>query len=139
MKHTLVENMFNPFNKRQIDDCARYRGPLTPLQQLERIAANEDGEDLLVWGSGTGTKVWRWITVGPFVLSVQGSSSHYCEPRFSDGPYSALEVQVYEGQTPLHWEQWNTDPENSPGYGPYSEVPVEEIRKLIEGAEEVKS
>lgn len=132
MKHTECEHQYPDGKEADRKEAGTYRGPLSPLEQLERIAANNDSEDLLIWGSAHGVKVWKWITVGELVLSVQGSSCHYCNPRLSHGPYTALEVAVPGGKEriPKHWEQYNTEPGDP--YGPYAEVPVSEIRELIE-------
>lgn len=120
--HTVKEMVDDLYT--QID----YVGPLSLADRLQSIADNDDSPELLIHGDGKGWKCWKHLVGNGYRLSVQGSRNTKCEPEFSDGPYTHLEVaDMREGDRDLipGWEKFNSY-DNI-----YSKVPVEEIQKIL--------
>lgn len=62
-------------------------------------------------------------------ISVQASGRHYCVPKTNKGPYTHVEVGVFnDAEVPEDWAKYEDDNNGVFGY-----VPVELVRKFIEG------
>lgn len=61
-----------------------------------------------------------------FILSVQASRFHYCEPRDNFGPYTQVEVMCISGQEIPEFEQYFD------GDSVYAFVPIELVAEVIE-------
>ena len=65
-----------------------------------------------------------------FTISVQASSSHYCDPRDGSGPYEAVEVGFPSASEPLLMDYIEISGED-PTQSVYPYVPVGVIETII--------
>lgn len=64
------------------------------------------------------------------ILSIQASSSHYCLPRKSHGPYSHYEVGNPKGLFPIDLKELSPY-EDGEGSGIYAYVPSKILEKIM--------
>ena len=82
------------------------------------------------WGSGILRIRPAIECADGFTMSVQASDTHYCEPRFIDGPYSKVEVGFPSAEEDLLMP-FAESPE-APTKTIYGWVPVEVVEQVIE-------